>query len=321
MIFWRKFVLLAVIAGVLPVLLGAQCSGDAVASPQPAAPYLFPFDKERAWADLKGQVAFGYRVPGTETHKKTCAWLIEQLRPSATVVTKQEFTHRLGGRTVRMWNILATIPGVGKEPREQVILCAHWDTRPTADRDPNPANRKKPILGANDGASGVAVLLEIARQLKAHPIARDVIVVLLDGEDYGPGVEDMLLGSRYYAAHLPEKKPDWGVLLDMVGDKDLDIYREPNSDRLARAVNDRLFRAAREMGYLRVGKAPGFVDEPYKYAITDDHIPFNDAGVPMADLIDFNYPAWHTLADTPAQCSADSLNVVGKTVLYALQLP
>ncbi|HEY3416800.1 MAG TPA: M28 family peptidase [Armatimonadota bacterium] len=316
----RKILLLAVIAGVLPVLLGAQCSGNAAATQQ-AAPYLFPFDKDHAWADLKQQVAFGYRIPGTEAHRTTCAWLVEQLHQSAAVVAKQEFTHKLGGREVHMWNIIATLPGAGEGPHERVVLVAHWDTRPTADQDPNPENRKKPIQGASDGASGVAVLLEIARQLKAHPISRDVVILLVDGEDYGPGVEDMLLGAKYYAAHLPAKKPDWGVLLDMVGDKDLDIYREPNSDRLAKPVNDRLFRAAREMGYLRVAGNPGFIDAPYKYEITDDHIPFNNAGVPMADLIDFNYPAWHTLADTPDQCSADSLNVVGKTILYALQLP
>jgi len=276
------------------------------------------FNEARAWQDLLAQVDFGFRVPGTEAHRKTRDWLVAQLTPQAKSVTLQPFTWKLGGHDVQMWNVIAELPGTGPAPRERVLLAAHWDTRPIADHDPDATKWNQPIPGANDGASGVAVLLEIARQLKAHPIARDVTIVFFDGEDYGPKVNDMLLGSKYYAAHLPADKPNWGILLDMVGDTDLDIYRELSSERAAGAVNNRVFTAAKQLGYLRTKDQPGFVDSFYPYEIEDDHTALNQVGVPTADLIDFNYPFWHTTHDTPKQCSATSLKIVGQTVLAAV---
>ncbi len=297
----------------------AKAAGSAVTTP--TEPTDYAFDADRAWQDLVKQVDFGPRVPGTAAHKKTRDWLVKSLDPTSKAVTLQPFSHKLGGADVQMWNIIADYPGTGPAPRERVILVAHWDTRPTADYDPDPFKRLTPIPGASDGASGVAVLLEIARQLKAHPIARDVTILLVDGEDYGPKVDNMLLGAKYYVAHLPKVKPTWGILLDMVGDKNLDIYREPNSDQYAKAVNDRIFRAAKKLGYMLTPETSGFVDAPYKYAIDDDHMPFNEAGVPMADLIDFDYPVWHTTADDVAHCDAYSLKLVGAAVLYGIQLP
>lgn len=276
-----------VVLALVGLCVAAGCRNKAE-NAVPAAPTVYAFDADRAWKDLLAQVAFGPRVPGTPTHVKTRDWLVKRLREASDVVTLQPFSHKLGGANVAMWNIIADFPGTGPAPRERVILVAHWDTRPTADYDPDPAKRNTPILGASDGASGVAVLLEIARQLKARPIARDVTILLVDGEDYGPKVDNMLLGAKYYAAHLPKAKPSWGILLDMVGDKDLDIYREPNSEQHAKAVNDRVFAAVNALGYLRTPELPGFVDAPYKYPIEDDHMPFNNAGVPMANLIDFN---------------------------------
>lgn len=295
-----------------------QTAVSAVAAPE--------FNAERAWQDLVAQVDAGYRIPGTPTHARVCDWLVDQLALSAVTVQTQPFTRKLGGKQVTMWNIIATYDGNGKGPREQVLLCAHWDSRPTADRDRKPANRKLPIPGANDGASGVAVLLEVGRQLKQYPIARDVIIVLFDGEDYGPTIENMLLGAQHYAASLGKTKPAWGILLDMVGKKDLRITREPNSDAYARVVNDRVFLAARELGYAGRESGPRFVNTPYTRSgiecpIDDDHMPLNRAGVPTVDLIDFDYPAWHTRDDTPAQCSSESLAMVGKVVLQALRMP
>lgn len=322
----HKIIMFILMLNLLIFLLDAGCGGhsptsaEEIANPVKAPLNMLAMDQARAWADLQKQVDFGPRVPGTKAHQSARDWLIEQLTPSADKVELQSFTHTLGGQDIQMWNIIGHIPGVGKDKRELVLLAAHWDSRPIADHDPDPAKRKTPIDGADDGASGVAVLLEMARQLKAHPIARDVDIVFFDGEDYGPDIDNMLLGSKFYAAHLPDRKPDWGILFDMVGDKDLDIYREPYSDAHAKAVNDRIFRAARDSGYIKVGDASGFVDSLYKYWITDDHTPVNEAGVPMIDLIDFDYPAWHTTADTPAMCSANSLRIVGNTVLYALQL-
>lgn len=312
---WRQARALLTVFASMVFLLTAGCSKPTAA---PA------FDRDRAWKDLQMQVDFGPRVPGTKAHLATRDWLVAQLTPLAAKVTLQPLSHKLGGRDVQMWNIIADFPGTGAEPRERVLLAAHWDTRPTADHDPDPAKRTRPIAGANDGASGVAVLLEIARQLKAHPIAHDVQIVLFDGEDYGSypnmaaNLDHMLLGSRYYADHLPEPKPDWGILLDMVGDADLEIYREPNSERMAKAVNDRVFAAAKALGYLKTESRPGFVDELFQYEIIDDHIAVNEAGVPMIDLIDFNYPYWHTTSDTPERCSAESLEMVGRVVLSAI---
>jgi Zn-dependent M28 family amino/carboxypeptidase len=307
------------LAGVLVFGIGAGCSGGTTGAN--AAPPAIAFDESRAWADLKKQVDFSPRVPGSAAHVVTRDWLVEQLKVSAVKVELQPFSTVLGGKTITMWNILADFTGTGAAPRQRIILAAHWDCRPTADHDPDPAKRATAIDGANDGASGVAVLLEIARQLKAKPIARDVQIVLFDGEDYGPNIDNMLLGSKYYAKHLPTPKPNWGILVDMVGDKDLDIYREPNSDIAAKAVNDRVFTAATRLGLLRAGATPGFVNAPYKYAIEDDHTALNAVGVPTVDLIDFNYSYWHTTADTVDKCSAGSLKIVGKAVLYAIQMP
>ena len=315
---WRQVTITICIAGVLAFGLGAGCSDHAASSP--VLPTAISFDATRAWGDLQHQLDFGYRIPGTDAHRATRDWLVSELSKSSTKVTLQPFTQHLGGKDITMWNIIAVIPGTGTTPRDSVLLCAHWDSRPTADMDPVEANRKKPIAGANDGASGVAVLLEIARQVKAQPIARDVVITLFDGEDYGPGIDNMLLGSKYFAKHLPEPQPSWGILLDMIGDADLAIYREPSSEYYAKRVNDRIFRAARDQGYLRSAGKSGFVDARGKFSIIDDHTPLNEAGIPVADLIDFDYPSWHTLGDTADKCDANSLKVVGKVVLAAISL-
>ncbi|OPZ84641.1 MAG: Aminopeptidase YwaD precursor [bacterium ADurb.Bin429] len=324
MALWRQLGSWALLTGVLVFGLGAGCSGGGASAqaknPQISEPIVI-FDENRAWDDLETQLTYGPRVPGTEGHVNTREWLVARLKAQTDDVTLQPFAHLLGGENVRMWNILARFTGTGAAPREHILLAAHWDTRPTADYDPDPAKRNTPIDGANDGASGVAVLLEIARQLKAHPIARDVTIILFDGEDYGPKVDNMLLGSKYYAKNLPNPKPSWGILLDMIGDADLSVYREPNSDKYAKAVNDRVFTAATRLGYLRAGTLSGFVNAPYRVPVVDDHMPLNEAGVPMVDLIDFDYPPWHTTADTADKCSPKSLKLVGKTVLYAIQMP
>jgi Zn-dependent M28 family amino/carboxypeptidase len=227
-------------------------------------------------------------------------------------VDAQDFVWEIRGTPLRMSNVFGVL---GADKPTQVLLCAHWDTRPTADQDPNPANRNTPIPGANDGASGVAILLEVARVLHEARPNVGVIVVMLDGEDYGPGVDAMFLGSRYYAQNIVPTKANWGILLDMVGDRDLQIPREGYSQQRAPAVNDRIWRAARELG------RPEFVDAPGQ-PILDDHIPLIEAGLPTIDLIDFNYGPghswWHTLADTPDKCSPASLEAVGQVVLRTL---
>jgi Zn-dependent M28 family amino/carboxypeptidase len=273
----------------------------------PAAPRR-PFDAGRAYRDLVRQCDFGPRVPGLASHNKCLEWLADQLRGQADAVRLQSFTAKPRGRPLHLTNIIATF-NPGGSPH--VLLCAHWDTRPTADRDPDPARRGTPIPGANDGASGVAVLLEIARALKAHPPRQRVTMVLFDGEDYGPGAEAMFLGSRFFAKEYRGPAVSWAVLLDMVGDRDLRLPPEALSLEQAPRVVGRLWGAAQREGcsaFVR-GRGP---------AVMDDHVFLLRAGIPCIDVIDFDYPYWHTLADTPDKCSPASLEQVGRALLRAL---
>ncbi|NSW78593.1 MAG: M28 family peptidase [Chthonomonadetes bacterium] len=280
-------------------LLVSGCAPTAVQAERPA------FDGKRAFADLEKQVSFGPRVPGTQAHLQCRDWLMTELEKSADRVELQTFTQVVNGKSLRLYNIF----GIFNEnaPR-RIMLCAHWDTRPTADEELDPANRRKPILGANDGASGVAVLLELARQFKAKRPQVGVIIAFWDGEDYGPDVDTMLLGSRYFAKNMGKLRPTYGILLDMVGDKDLQIYKETNSVLAAPELVERVWRTAEQLGYRK------YFPNAQKYTITDDHVPLIEAGVPCIDLIDFDYPYWHTLQDTVDQCSAQSLQIVGEVV-------
>ncbi|MHB1459033.1 MAG: M28 family peptidase [Armatimonadota bacterium] len=207
---------------------------------------------------------------------------------------------------MRLTNIIAKF---GKTSGNPILLCAHWDTRPIADRDRDPSKRKTPIIGANDGASGVAVLLELARLFKVSPPSVPVTIVLFDGEDYGPTGDDMFLGSSYFASnHEKGIKFRFGILLDMIGDKNLNIYREANSQAAARNVNDLVWSTAKQLGYAR-----NFIDN-VKFSINDDHIPLIRAGIPCVDIIDFDYMPWHTTYDTPDKCSPESLKIVGDVI-------
>ena len=191
---------------------------------------------------------------------------------------------------------------------ETLLLAAHWDTRPIADRDSKIENRDKPILGANDGASGVAVLLEIARVLKEHAPPRRVVIVLFDGEDYGPSVEDMFIGSRFFARNLGKWKPDYGILLDMIGDKDLALPIERFSWNANRGFTEAIWQRAATLGLTPFQSRLGD-------AILDDHVPLIEVGIPMVNIIDFTYPYWHTIEDTVDKCSPKSLEVVATLVI------
>lgn len=262
------------------------------------------FDGARAMANLRAQCAFGPRIPGTEAHRRCRDWLVTELKRYTDRVEVQDFTYR----TLALSNIVAY---VHPKAKRQVLLCAHWDTRPVADEEINPARRRQPVPGANDGASGVAVLLEIARLFHSQQPEIGVVIALFDGEDYGDFARDegVFLGSRRFARSIKDVGPlSYGILLDMVGDRDLRIYREAISDERARAVNDRVFGVAKRLRYSR------YIVDQVRYTISDDHVPINDAGVPCIDLIDFDYPYWHTVDDTPDKCSSDSLAIVGETV-------
>lgn len=289
---------------VCALLMLLSFGGPAIAATRDAR----AFDGARAFRDLAKQCDFGARIPGEKTHDSCEHWLAEQLRGCGADVAVDRFTESINGRTVPFANIEADFNPGG---RRRVILCAHWDSKPTADEDPDPAKRAAPMPGANDGASGVAVLLEIGRALKAKPPRDRVTLVLFDGEDYGTTTDTMFIGSRRFAQRYRGPAVSWAVLLDMVGDSDLRIPQERISLTSARGVVERVWRAAAEAG------AKAFV-EAQGPAILDDHALLLQHGIPCADVIDFDYPYWHTTADTPDKCSAESLAQVGRTILQAI---
>jgi len=275
------------------------------------------FDGTSAYNYLVKQTQFGTRAPGTAVHRNCLNFLQRELKKFADEVRLQQFSHtQSDGRRVMLTNVVATF---GTNTGDRIFLSAHWDTRPWADQDPDPKNRNKPILGANDGASGVAVLLEIAGHLRRKPPPIGVDVVLFDGEDLGttgrPG--SFSIGARYFATNKPSGfNPRFGINIDMIGDRELRIPREINSDQYARDVMDMVFGIARDLGISQ------FVDEEGT-EITDDHLPLNMIGIRTIDLIDFSYPDasnkyWHTLADTPDKCSAQSLAAVGQVLLTVI---
>ncbi|UCC49518.1 MAG: M28 family peptidase [Gemmatimonadota bacterium] len=267
------------------------------------------FDGAAAFELVVQQVAFGPRVPGSAGHRAMAEWLEEYLSARADTLIVQRFSHvALDGRTLPLVNFLARFRPSASPP---VLLLAHWDTRPVSDQALEPEDRGKPVPGANDGASGTAVLLQLADMLHRVPPPRGVDVLLVDGEDYGdftPG-DDVFLGSRYFASHLPQDyAAEYGVLLDMVGDRDLDIYVEGNSNQLAPEVVDRVWGVAQRLGFSDV------FHRRVRHTINDDHIPLNEAGIPTINVIDFDFPYWHTPEDTPDKVSASSLGVVGAVV-------
>ena len=272
------------------------------------------FDAKRAFAALEKQCEFGPRPPGSAAHRETQNYLFTELQKYANSTELQPHVYKAKNATLHLNNILAEFgarspPVTGKgQSRETILLAAHWDTRPFADHDPKPENRDKPILGANDGASGVAVLLEIARVLKEHPPPRRVVIVLFDGEDYGRTTDDMFIGSRFFAKNLGKWKPDYGILLDMVGDKDLTLPIERYSWTANREFAEAVWNRASTLGL-------GPFQQRLGRAIMDDHVPLIKVGIPMVDIIDFDYPYWHTIEDTVDKCSPKSLEVVATLVI------
>ena len=263
------------------------------------------FDAKRAFAALEKQCEFGPRPPGSAAHRETQNYLFTELQKYANSTELQPHVYEAKTATLHLNNILAEF---GQPSGETMLLAAHWDTRPFADHDPKPENRDKPILGANDGASGVAILLEIARVLKEHPPPRRVVIVLFDGEDYGRTTDDMFIGSRFFAKNLGKWKPDYGILLDMVGDKDLTLPIERYSWTANSEFTEAIWNRASTLGL-------GPFQQRLGNAIMDDHVPLINVGIPMVDIIDFNYPYWHTIEDTVDKCSPKSLEVVATLVI------
>lgn len=265
-----------------------------VASPEPP-----DFDGERAFADLDHQLTLGPRVMGSEAHQQVREWIIESNQESGWQVETQSVVSN--GQEVH--NIIAKREGIDESP--WIIIGAHYDSRSSADNDPNIENHSKPVPGANDGASGVAVLLELARTIPENLNGR-IWLVYFDAEDNGnlPGGE-WIVGSRAFVESL-KGKPDAVIVLDMIGDAELNIYQERYSDQ---SLTQEIWEIAASLGYENQ-----FISQP-KYQIIDDHLPFVQSGIPAIDIIDFDYPYWHTVGDTIDKVSPKSLQTVGEVVL------
>jgi Zn-dependent M28 family amino/carboxypeptidase len=237
----------------------------------------------------------GPRIPETEGHAQIQDWIEQELVEAGWQVETQE-SEALG-------HPIENIVARRTDEAPQILLGAHYDTRIYADSDPDPAQHTNPVPGANDGASGVAVLLELARSLPAGTVP--VSLVFFDAEDNGR-IEgwDWILGSREFVANNPVP-PQAAIIVDMIGDADLNIYKERNSNP---ELTDEIWGVARELGY-----ESKFIPE-YKHSMLDDHTPFVQAGIPAVDIIDFDYPYWHTVQDTPDKVSAESLDAVGETL-------
>ena len=268
-----------------------------------------PFDGQAAFRAVEAQVAFGPRIPGTPGHAAEAAWLDSLLRPLADTLIVQAWTHvTAAGDSLPLRNFVARFnPGAA----ERILFLAHWDTRPVAD-GPNSRDSAAVVPGANDGASGTAVLLGVAAALHLAPPGVGVDLLFVDGEDFGvfAAEADVLIGSKYYAAHLPSgPAPLYAVLFDMVGDRDLQIYEEGNSLTGAPEVVGLVWKVAAKAGYGSV-----FVSTP-RHTLTDDHVSLQARGIRAIDVVDFDYPYWHTKDDTPDKVSAQSLQAVGAVAL------
>ena len=296
----------------LALFLGVACKGDPAAAPPPPR----EFDAAVAFPHIATQVAFGPRIPGTKGHLAQQAWLEAQLRPLADTLIIQSWTHTTaGGVSFGLKNFVARF---NPTAQERLMFLAHWDTRPISDSPLWKGDTSIPVPGANDGASGVAVLLEVARRLRAAKPGIGVDLLFTDGEDYGDfqgaGQADVLIGSRYYATHLPEgPMPLYAVLLDMVGDADQQFYQEGNSLSGSPEVVQRVWAMGKRLGLQQV-----FIDAP-KHTLIDDHVELQKVGIRAIDVVDFDYPHWHTPNDTPDKVKAASLQTVGDLVLALIR--
>ena len=281
------------------------------------------FDAASAYDFVKKQVEFGPRVPGTPAHDACAEWFVKTLRQWTPDVIVQEFkATAFDGRPLDGRNIVASF---NKDAQDRILLCAHWDSRPFADHDPDPANHYRPVVGANDGASGAGVLLEVARCLSLRKPEGGVDILLLDLEDFGEHAnwqgnarDSWGLGSQYWAKnpHRPGYKARYGVLLDMVGASGAVFPMEGTSMYFAQAVTRKVWETARALGLSRY-----FIDEEAEPLI-DDHLYINQyARIPTVDIIDYDgdrggFPAaWHTAGDTLDKIDAATLRAVGRTLL------
>ncbi len=275
------------------------------------------FNGERAFEYLKQQVAFGPRVPGSEASGKCRDYFYNYFVNNNIGIDSQQFTYPdpYSGNNIEMVNVIASINS-DYEPSNRIVLMAHYDCRPRTDFAFDSLLKDNPIDGANDGASGVAVLMELANLFKESTPPCGIDLVLVDGEDWGKvgDLENYLLGSREFARRGIRDKYRFAIIVDMVGEKDQRFYREVYSERFFKPLNDMVWKTAADLGVI------SFIDS-VKYTVADDHLPLQSAGVPAIDIIDIDYPEWHTEFDTPDKCSAQSLENVGRVLAKIIYNP
>ena len=284
------------------------------------------FDGKNAYLQIEKQVSFGSRTPNSSGHAKALAYLQSELKKYADEVELQPFAY-LGydGEKLALTNIIGKFYPAAKN---RIILAAHWDSRPRSEQDKDSTKRNLPILGANDGGSGVGVLLEIARLIKNQKVDYGIDIVLFDGEDYGMhnDLSNFCLGSKYFSAKLPQGyAPVFGILLDLVGDKEAVFMKEGYSYQYAPDIVNMVWGIASRLGVTQFVQQVG-------PAIYDDHIPLNQAGIRTIDIIDIdlvganspnkrrNY--WHTQSDNMENIGKETLQNVGDVLthfIYSLQ--
>lgn len=296
-------------------------------APQAKQVVIPQFNADSAYNYVAKQLEFGPRVPGSEAHKQCAEWFIDFFNEKADTVYVQDFRTRLyNGNGIDGKNIIAAF---NPEAKKRILLAAHWDSRPFADHDPDEKNWNTPIDGANDGASGVGVLMEIARLMKETPTNVGVDIILFDLEDYGAPYylnlmtnDDWALGSQYWSKnpHIYNYRAYFGILLDMVGAPNAKFPKEYYSQQFAPALSNDVWRIAREIGY-----SDYFTNE-LGHPINDDHIYVNvHARIPMIDIIHLEnnsessfYPFWHTVKDNIEQIDPKTLGMVGDVVVNVI---
>ncbi len=284
-----------------------------------------PFEADSAYNFVAKQVAFGPRIPGSSGHTACLAWMKERLTQYGAMVVEQSFEATAhDGTKLPLTNLIASYNPAASQ---RILLMAHWDTRPWADKDPNAANHTQPILGADDGGSGVGVLLEVARLLGsvAQPQTIGVDIVLFDGEDYGAysDEESWCLGSTHWSKnpHVTDYQAMGGILLDMVGGHDATFYWEYFSKSYAPQLLTKVWSKAAELGY------GSYFHQADGGGLTDDHVPvIRNLGIPCIDIVNYDprseegfAPYWHTLQDNMSNISAETLGAVGHTVMAVLK--
>lgn len=305
-------------SALLVAFLAIGC-GDAAQPPLvPGAVARPAFSGRAALALADTQVAFGPRVPGTAGHAAQLQWMQEILTPLAdeVIVTPFSHTHSTTGEVIEMNNVMARF---NPQAERRLLLMAHWDTRPTSDAEDTPEKRAMPIPGANDGASGTAILLHAAQLFGVQPPEIGVDLLFVDGEDYGPTPADMLLGAKHFARTVPrDDRPLYGVLVDLVGDSTPMFLIEAYSAQFAPEIAQRVWGLAAGMGMSvyfpnRIGRQ-----------LLDDHVPLNQVGISTIDIIDFdNGPGnayWHTQNDDIDKLSGATLALVGELLIELVYL-